>query len=85
MIFGIDQTILDMLGHVGYLFLATGMWLLTKKNIFGWACRAFGEALWLFIGIEMGMSSIWFWGIVFLFIEAKGYRSWKMHEAISKS
>jgi|DEB0MinimDraft_6_1074348.scaffolds.fasta_scaffold159614_2 hypothetical protein len=77
MIFGIETWILDVFGHIGYLLLATGMFLLARKNILGWAFRGAGEAIWLFIGVEMNMSSIWFWGIVFLALEIHGFSSWK--------
>lgn len=77
MILGLEMWVLDVLGHIGYLLLASGMLLLARKNILGWACRGIGEAIWLFIGIEMNMSSMWFWGIIFLLIEIHGFVSWK--------
>ena len=77
MILGLEMWVLDVLGHIGYLFLAFGMYLLARKNMFGWACRGVGETIWLFIGIEMQMSSMWVWGFVFLALEIHGFLSWK--------
>jgi len=77
MILGLEMWILDVLGHIGYMFLAFGMYLLARKNMFGWVCRGVGELVWLFIGIEMQMSSIWFWGFMFLALEIYGFLSWK--------
>ena len=80
MLVGLDAGILDVLGHIGYLCLSIGMFLLAKQSIWGWPCRGVGESIWLFIGIEMQMSSMWVWGIIFLMMECYGYRSWKMAE-----
>jgi hypothetical protein len=78
MILGLELWVVDVLGHIGYLFLALGMLLLARRNVLGWACRAVGELIWLFIGFEMQMSSMWVWGVIFIAIEIHGFRSWKM-------
>ncbi len=74
---GIDVWLLDVLGHIGYLCLALGMFLLARKVIWGWAARGTGEAIWLLIGVEIQMSSIWVWGVIFLIMEVYGYCLWK--------
>ncbi len=66
----------DVIGHFGYFFIALGMFLLAKKNILGWVSRFIGELTWLGLGVWMEMSSIWSWGLLFLFIEIYGFRSW---------
>jgi len=68
---------LDILGHFGYFFMILGMLLLANKNIWGWIIRWIGEATWLSIGINMGMSSIWFWEGVFLVVDIYGFYSWR--------
>ena len=68
---------LNLLGHVGYVFLIAGTLLLAHKKSLGWLSRIFGEIVWLFIGVSLQMSSIWFWGIVFLFMEIYGFYQWK--------
>ncbi|KKL73901.1 hypothetical protein LCGC14_2070240 [marine sediment metagenome] len=73
----------DMLGHIGYFFVALGMLLLAKKSIWGWVSRFIGEATWLVVGVWIGMSSIWTWGIIFLFIEIYGFRSWYKDRKLS--
>lgn len=77
MILGLELWVVDVLGHIGYLFLALGMLLLARRNVLGWACRAVGELIWLFIGFEMQMSSMWVWGVIFIAIEIHGFISWK--------
>lgn len=77
MILGLEMWVVDVLGHIGYLFLALGMLLLARRNVLGWACRAVGELIWLFIGFEMQMSSMWVWGVIFIAIEIHGFISWK--------
>ncbi len=71
-----NPIIADRLGHVSYLFIAIGMFLLAKKNILGWVSRFIGESGWLLVGWAIGMSSIWTWGTLFLVIEVYGFRSW---------
>ena len=67
---------LDLLGHLFYAFIALGMVLLGLKSKWGWVSRFIGEAGWLWVGWEMGMSSIWSWGALFLCIEVYGFWSW---------
>ena len=66
----------DALGHLGYIFIALGIFLLTKKNIWGWVFRFTGEFTWLVIGILIDMSSIWLWGFLFLALDAYGFYCW---------
>jgi hypothetical protein len=35
--------------------------------------RAVGELIWLTIGVRMGMSAIWAWGLIFLGIDLFGW------------
>ena len=72
-----DKEMLDILGHVAYSSLAFGMFLLARKNLWGWVFRFIGEVGWLWIGVQMGMSSIWTWGLLFLAMEVYGFWSWR--------
>jgi hypothetical protein len=69
--------IADLLGHVFYFSIALGVLSLAYKRRIGWILRFFGEIGWCFIGIWMGMTSIWFWCIVFCIIDVKGYLKWR--------
>lgn len=73
----------DFWGHIGYIFILIGMILLTRKNIWGWVCRFIGEVVWLLVGLSMGMSSIWFWGSIFLVIDVVGFLKWKREKKSS--
>ena len=75
----VEQTIdlLNWIGHVSYVFILVGMILLTKQKTVGWILRFIGESGWIVIGLVMGMSSIWFWSIIFCIVDMIGYRSWK--------
>lgn len=68
--------LVDFAGHVSYVFLACGAYLLGRKNKWGWLCHIIGGLGWLIIGFIMEMSSLWTWGFVFLFIDIKGFRNW---------
>lgn len=71
---------LDLVGHIGYIFIVVGMILLTQKNKFGWTMRFLGEFIWTMLGFYMEMSSIWFWGLVFMAIDLHGYHEWRRKE-----
>jgi len=74
----------DLFGHVAYIFAFSGMFLLGRKNIWGWPLKAIGNLCWLIIGIRMGMSSIWFWEIVAIFLMIHCYCHWKKEEKQSE-
>jgi len=75
---------LDIAGHVFYFFIAFGMFLLAKKNKWGWAFRFAGESGWLWLGYMMSMSSIWLWGILFICMDAYGLWSWHRSTYLKK-
>ena len=68
---------IDMLGHIGYLSIAVGMYLVTLKNSWGFAFRFFGEVVWLVIGLLLGMSSLLIWGVIFMGIDIYGFVKWR--------
>lgn len=77
---------IDLLGHVFYLCLFLGMYLLAKKKKVGWFFRFVGELGWTSLGLALGLSSIVIWGIIFMVIDAFGYYHWRKHEnTISQS
>jgi hypothetical protein len=71
---------LDFFGHWFYFFIAVGMWFLHAKDKRGWLIRLAGELGWVGLGLAMGMSSIVFWGLVFMYIDLKGYSTWLEEE-----
>ena len=76
----------DLLGHIGYLFVALGIFFLGQHNKIGWLLRFVGEAVWIVIGFAIGMTSIWVWGFVFCALDLRGYYVWKQrkdHDEVS--
>lgn len=71
------MVIADVLGHVFYVSLALGQWLVTNRSGWGFAVRIVGSLGWAAIGVAVGMSSIWFWSIVFAGIDLRGYLRWR--------
>lgn len=69
---------LDKFGHLGYILIFGGQFLLAEKLKWGWCARFLGELIWLFIGVKMKMSSIWLWGAVGLLFETYGFIRWMM-------
>ena len=74
------MTTIDVIGHIGYFYIALGVWLLSYKNKYGWMCRFVGEGIWIVLGITMQITSIWMWGILFMFLDTKGYYKWSNGE-----
>lgn len=64
----------DAWGHIGYALLFAGMWLIGSGRRCGWFVRAAGTALWLGIGLWIGMTSVWMWGIPMLAADLNGAR-----------
>lgn len=75
---------IDLFGHAGYLLIALGMYLLSRKDKFGWICRFIGESIWVYLGVYLGMSSIYIWGAIFMGIDLAGYYNWRKNEKFSR-
>ena len=73
----IELNFIDGMGHVGYLYIALGMGLLSNRLKSGWVFRFIGEAIWVGLGITLGLSSIWIWGTIFCVIDIRGYLKWR--------
>ena len=68
---------IDLLGHVLYLFLLGGMLLLARQNRIGWLVRMTGSLGWGVLGFFLGMTSIMTWCAVFASLDVYGYLKWK--------
>jgi len=71
---------IDLLGHVFYVLIFWGTNQVAKKRKSGWVLRFIGEAGWAALGVALGLTSIWVWGMVFLANDAYGYLIWKQTE-----
>ena len=67
---------LDLAGHGAYTAVALGMFLLARRNHLGWLARVVGDTTWIVIGLMMGMTCIWTWGIYFAVNDVYGWRKW---------
>ena len=76
---------IDALGHVGYLLITAGMLAIGYNKMSGWLLRIAGEVIWLAIGFMTELSSIWFWGIIFIFIDLKMFVLWRKRKVIAKN
>jgi hypothetical protein len=53
------------------------MILIANDDKDGWKYRIVGEILWVYVGIKIGMSSIWFWGLIFITADLYGLYKWR--------
>lgn len=56
----------DLLGHLAYASSMLGLFLIGKKKPIGWAFRIIGDAIWLYLGIVLSLSSIYMWEFIFI-------------------
>ena len=66
----------DIFGHLGYSLILAGMFLVSKKNAWGWFFRLLGEIIWLIIGVYLEMSSMVLWGLVFVALDVRTFYTW---------
>lgn len=66
----------DLLGHLAYAIIITGVYLVAQKIIWGWACYVVGDLIWLYLGWRMRMSSIYVWQVAFTLLAIYGFWSW---------
>lgn len=71
---------IDAFGHIGYVALVAGTWMVGRQRIYGWAVRAFGSAIWMALGYAMALSSIWMWSGVFLVTDCVGFYRWRVKD-----
>ena len=67
---------IDILGHLFYAFIFLGLLLLNTKNKWGWICRIIGEIGWLCLGFELELTSLVFWGVLFVLLDIRGFIKW---------
>lgn len=65
---------IDVLCHILYLLIAISMILIGRKKRAGWLLYVFVSACWVLVGIELRLSSIAIWSLIFTFV---GIVSWK--------
>lgn len=74
------MTTIDFIGHVGYALLVVGMILVARKKTMGWLFRLTGEFIWAGLGLKLGLTSIWFWGVIFIMIDILAYCHWRISD-----
>jgi hypothetical protein len=68
---------IDLVGHIGYALIFFGTIIVGRRNKIGWILRFLGESIWLCLGIVLQLTSIYIWGIVFIFLEVFNYMKWR--------
>jgi len=72
-----EEPLIDLAGHVFYAMIGLGLVCLALKKTVGWPLRLAGEAGWLVLGILLGLTSIWIWGILFCVMDLVGWWKWR--------
>jgi small neutral amino acid transporter SnatA (MarC family) len=72
--------VIDLLGHLFYVFLIVGQLMVAKRSTAGWMVRILGSTGWAILGVFIGLSSIVIWSAVFALADGYGYLKWRSHE-----
>ncbi len=67
---------LDLLGHIGFVFLLLGKWLVIHRHRWGFLSWAVGAGLWVAIGAQIGSTSLVSWNLLYICIYAYGFYKW---------
>ena len=79
----IELDLIDGAGHIGYFCLFLGQLMIARRKLGGWTLRLMGEAVWVALGVYLGLTSIWMWGTLFLIVDAMG--AYNEQAAVKKS
>lgn len=64
---------IDIMGHVSYIFIVLGMALLARGRTVGFLFQSLGAFIWMICGIFLGLSSMIIWNTVLVIIGIYGY------------
>lgn len=67
---------LDLLGHAGYVALVAGSLAAGSGRAIGWLVRCAGSACWLYVGYELGSTSIVGWSAAFCAVDLRNFFWW---------
>ncbi len=68
---------IDIIGHLGYFLLFSGVVLVGRKWPVGWLLYVTGDLVWLALGWKLGLTSIVLWQVAFLAMALWNWRSWR--------
>lgn len=68
---------LDGVGHACCALKALGLWQLSRRRRIGWLLRLAGGGGWVAVGLALGLSSLWIWGIAFAVLDTVGFLCWR--------
>lgn len=69
--------VIDALGHGFYVALVAGQLAITRRRAWGWALRLAGSLGWAVLGVDLGLSSVVLWSLIFAVVDARGWWAWR--------
>lgn len=69
--------VIDAFGHLGYIFIFGGQWIVTQKWKSGFLIRLIGTFTWGILGFLLGSYSIVIWSTIGGIVDAYGWLKWK--------
>ena len=72
-----SMPILDLVGHIGFVFLLLGKVLVINKHRWGFCAWAVGAGVWLVLGLHLGLTSLVVWNGVYIVMYAYGFYKWR--------
>ncbi len=66
----------DVLGHIAFVFLLLGKFLVIHKYRWGFLSWAVGAGMWAYIGYNIGMGSLVVWNGIYIAMYLYGFYYW---------
>jgi hypothetical protein len=67
----------DIAGHIAYIFIVLGIYLIGRRKRIGLLSQAVGCVIWVGVGIALELSSAIIWNIVIGLVSVHAYLNWK--------
>jgi len=67
----------DIAGHVAYIFILSGIYLIGRRKKIGLLSQAVGCVIWVGAGIALELSSVILWNVVIGLVSLHAYYKWK--------
>jgi hypothetical protein len=75
--------VIDLFGHVAYILIFSGGWLIGRQCRIGWIAYFVGNLGWLALGIALGLQSVIFWSFVGCLLNVYNWHQWRKAPTLS--
>ena len=66
----------DIAGHIAYVFIVLGIYLIGRRKRIGMLSQLVGCMIWVGAGIALQLSSVIIWNVIIGLVCIDAYRNW---------